>query len=293
MSHPTLIRTRHKLFALARKGMCQGDIAAKIGVARKNVNRILLRQVASASQEPGKSTAAIRKTTARQECALFRMVREDRFKSARALTERMRNLYGVRVGRRTINNQLVARGYRACRIPRKPLVTANHHRLRLDWSQQNLTVAAWSHVIWGDEWRFQLYPVYGHMRVRRLPGERFQQGCQGPSWRGFCPCLGAFHSGAKSPLVFLDRNVNGVVYRDIVWVNMVPFARQHFGDNFCCYALSFYGSYWLSVARGHHLNGPACTICYKLQICYKSYLLQYKWWIVQDFSMVKSKQIIT
>ena len=178
MSRPAPIRASHKLFALARKSMCQGDIAAKIAVARKNVNRIVLRQVATASQEPGKSAAALRKTTARQECALFRMVHEDRFKSARALIERMRNLYGVSVGRRTINNRLVARGYHARRIPRNPLVTANHHRLRIDWSRQNLTVAAWSHVIWGDEWSFQLYPVDGHMGVRRLPGECFQQDCQ-------------------------------------------------------------------------------------------------------------------
>ena len=38
-----------------------------------------------------------------------------------------------------------------------------------------MTVAAWSHVIWGDESHFQLYPVDGRMRT---PGERFQQDCQ-------------------------------------------------------------------------------------------------------------------
>ena len=60
----------------------------------------------------------------------------------------------------------------------------------------------------------------------RLPG------CPGPSQKGFCPCLGAFHGGAKSPPVLLDRNINGLVYRDILWDTLVPFARQHFGYNF-------------------------------------------------------------
>ena len=55
---------------------------------------------------------------------------------------------------------------------------------------------------------------------------------QGPGWRGFCPCLGAFHRGAKSPVVLLDRNVNGMVYRDILWDTLVPFARLKFGDDF-------------------------------------------------------------
>ena len=52
---------------------------------------------------------------------------------------------------------------------RSPLLTANHRRLRLEWAQRwrNLTVAYWQHVIFGDESRFQLYPVDGRLRVRR------------------------------------------------------------------------------------------------------------------------------
>ena len=52
-----------------------------------------------------------------------------------------------------------------------PRIT-NHHRFRLDWAWRwkNSTVAAWSHVIWGDESRFQLYAVDGGMIVLRLSG---------------------------------------------------------------------------------------------------------------------------
>ena len=63
---------------------------------------------------------APRKTTPRQDRALLRMVRQDRFLSARALTVRMRNLYGMRAGRTTVNNRLLSRGYRAyspCWLP--------------------------------------------------------------------------------------------------------------------------------------------------------------------------------
>ena len=129
--------------------------------------------------------------------ALLRKAHEDHFRITRALTERMRNLYGVHVGRKTINNTLVARGYPVCRILRKPLLTSSTVR-------------------------------------RTLPARL--QGWQGPSWRvqdgGSVHVWGAFHRGAKSPLVLLDRNVNGVVHRDILWDTLVPFARQHFGDDF-------------------------------------------------------------
>ena len=95
--------------------MCQDDIAARVRLE--------------------KSTGAPGKTTARQESALLRMVHEYRFKSDCALNERMKNLYGVCVGHKTINNGLVASGYRVCRTLRKPLLTANHRRLRLYWAR--------------------------------------------------------------------------------------------------------------------------------------------------------------
>ena len=180
MPRPTPMGIRHEVFALAREGIKQGAIAARVGLTRATVNRILKRHAATGSLVPGKSSGAPLKTTPRQDRALLRMVRQDRFLSAWALTARMRNLYGMRAGRTTVNNRLLSRGYRAYRPTKKPLLTANHRRLRLEWAQRwrNLTVAHWQHVIFGDESRFQLYPVDGRLRVRRLPGERSRPGCQ-------------------------------------------------------------------------------------------------------------------
>ena len=168
MPRPTPMSIRHEVFALAREGIKQGAIAARVGLTRATVNRILKRHAATGSLVPGKCSEAPRKTTPRQDRALLRMVRQDRFLSARALTAWMRNLYGMRAGRTTVNNRLLSRGYRAYRPTTKPLLTANHRRLRLNWAQRwrNLTVAHWQHVIFGDESRFQLYPVDGRLRVR-------------------------------------------------------------------------------------------------------------------------------
>ena len=115
----------------------------------------------------------------------------------------------VRAGRTTVNNRLLSRGYRAYRPTTKPLLTDNHRRLRLESVQRwrNLTVAHWQHVIFGDESRFQLYPVDGRLRVRRLPGERFRPACQAhrvQAGGGSVHVWGAFHNSAKSPLVLPD-----------------------------------------------------------------------------------------
>ena len=109
--------------------------------------------------------------------------------------------------------------------------------LRLEWAQRwrNLTVAHWQHVIFGDESRFQLYPVDGRLRVRRVPGERFRPGCQAhrvQAGGGSVHVWGAFHNSAKSPLVLPDGYLTAVFYRGILQNTLVPFARHYFGDNY-------------------------------------------------------------
>ena len=218
MPRPTPMGIRHEVFALAREGIKQGAIAARVGLTRATVNRILKRHAATGSLVPGKSSGAPRKTTPRQDRALLRMVRQDRFLSARALTARMRNLYGMRAGRTTVNNRLLSRCYRAYR-PTRPT-----------WQ-----VAHWQHVIFGDESRFQLYPVDGRLRVRRLPGERFWPGCQAhrvQAGGGSVHVWGAFPNSAKSPVVLPDGYLTGVLYRGILQNTLVPFARHYFGDNY-------------------------------------------------------------
>ena len=141
MPRPTPTGIRHEVFALAREGIKQGVIVARVGLTRATVNCILKRHAATGSLVPGKSSGAPRKTTHWQDHALLRMVRQDRLLSARALTARMRNLYGMRAGRTTVNNRLLSRGYWAYRPTTKPLLTANHRRLCLEWAQRwrNLT----------------------------------------------------------------------------------------------------------------------------------------------------------
>ena len=237
MPRPTPMGIRHEVFALAREGINQGSIAARVGLTRATVNCILKRHAATGSWVPGKSSGASRKTTPRQDRVLLRMVRQDRFLGARALTARMRNLYRMRAGHTTVNNRLLSRGYRAYRPTTKPLLTANHCRLRLEWAQrwQNLTVTHWQHIIFGDESRFQLYPVDGRLRVHRLPVERFRPGCQADRVQaggGSVHVWGAFHNSAKSPLVLPDGYLTGVLYRGILQNTLVPFARHYFGDNY-------------------------------------------------------------
>ena len=181
MPHPYNTGIRDEVPALAHEGMWQSVITGDVGLTHASVNGILRRHASTGTLLPGNFTWAPRKTTPCQDHALLRMVQQDRFISAPVLTAWMRNLCGMRDDRKTINNRPLSRGYRVYRPTEKPLLTCtSHRRLCLGCAQgwQNLTMAHWQHVNFGDEPRFKLYPVDDRLRVRRLHGEPFQQRCQ-------------------------------------------------------------------------------------------------------------------
>ena len=246
MPWSTPIGLRHDVLAVAHEGKRQYAIALRVGITHVTINYILLRHATTGSLGPGKSP----------------VFREDSFKSACALTERMRNLYGVRAGRKTINNRLETRGYRARRPLRKTPLTAHHRRMRLAWAQRgrNPTVAQWQHIIFGDESRFQLYPVDGQMGVCRLPGERFLEDSQVDRVQAggesihmqnhlLCSWIGTWMGWCTGPFYGTDWCHLKAAFR---WE--LPLSRRQ------CYASSCQGSHCLPPAGEHHQDGPAIKI---------------------------------
>ena len=139
----------------------------------------------------------------------------------------------------TVNRRLLEKGYWVRRPVKKPKLIARHkgRRLRFERQHHNFIVHHRRHVF-GDESRFLLHHVHGRVRVSWLRGEAlhndpndcvmFNQTGGG----GSVHVWGAIHHDDASDSVVLDRNVPGVLYQDILDQNLIPFARQHFQDNF-------------------------------------------------------------
>ena len=179
--------------------MRQSVIAGRVGLTRATANRILWRYVAIGTLVPP------RNTTPRQNRRLLRMVQQDRLPCLRTHTETLVD----------------------CQPPPSPLGVGT-----LMSEPDNGPLAA-CHLRWGVQIPTLL--GNGRPRVRRLPGECFQQRCQPDKVQaggGSVHDWGAFHSGAKPPLVLLDRYLTGELYRGILWNTLVLFAIQHFGDNY-------------------------------------------------------------
>ena len=161
------------------------------------------------------------------------MVGEGRFKSARSLIESLRNLHGVHVGRKTINKPTWGQSLPCSQDPEKAPVDCQSSPdpppIGTEVAELDYGCLVPPHL--GKWVTFSAVPCQRphdrSLTARRLLPERLP-GCQGPSggWRWFYPWW-AFHRVVKSPLVLRDRNVNGVVHRDILWDSLVPFARKH------------------------------------------------------------------
>lgn len=237
MPRPTDMGTRQSILVLSRTGMRQGAIAQSVGVTRATVNRILQRHQRTGNVAPDKSSGRPKVTTRRMDRFILLSVRRNRRVTVGTLQRRLRRDFGLNISLRTINNRLLSLGFRACRTVWFPKLTPQHRYNRRVWARrhQNLTVAHWGHVIFADESRFMLYRKDGRMRVRRMRGEALREADMGEAVAyggGSVHVWGAICSHGKSPLVVLDRNVNAVVYRDILANSLLPYARGLFGDNF-------------------------------------------------------------
>ena len=228
---------RNAMVVLAERGMSQGDIARELGVARCTVNRVLMRFQTTQSVAPNKSTGRPRSTTARQYRYLLRMIRRKRSLSSRMLQGRLVADLGLRVSREMVNRRLLENGLPSRRPLKFPKMTLEHRRQRRAWARryQNRTLAHWRHVIFADESRFLLYMQDGRLRVRRQRGEVLNEECMAETVAfggGSVHVWGAFCISGTAPLVILDRNVNGLVYRDILRNTLLPYARGVYGHNF-------------------------------------------------------------
>ena len=219
-----------------RNGRNYRDIAREVGVHRNTVYGIIKRFCERGNLDNRKSTGRPRKTNARDDRVLYRLVRENRRSSAQKLRrDWLRNL-NVVLSHRTVNRRLQSRGYKARRMVKVPKLTIRAKVVRREWAQRHINrpIGHWRHVIFCDESRFMLFRIDNRIRVCRLVGEAMHEDCLQENvaygggsvhvWGGIC------HLG-KATLRVLDRNVTGLFYRQILEEDLVPHAGPWYANN--------------------------------------------------------------
>ena len=127
--------SRWQIIGSHRAGLSTRQIAREFNINQSQVSRLLQRWRQTGGVDDRQRSGRPRLTSARQDRALLRTARQNRFLSARQL----RDIWGRHVSRRTTNRRLVAGGLRARRPRRKPVLLPRHKRNRLAWETYRQT----------------------------------------------------------------------------------------------------------------------------------------------------------
>ena len=126
---------------------------------------------------------------------------------------------------------------KARRPRKKPFLTKNHVESRLAWAKkyQDWTVVQWERVLFSDESNIEIFPDAYKQFVRRRAGEALSSNCTIPTVKHgggcvkFWACFGNYNPGV---VFFIEENLTGKLYRDILQHQMIPTAHRLIGQDF-------------------------------------------------------------
>ena len=156
---------RVSIWTLRNSGLSWNKIAKQVGKNRNNVRRIYKRVKFTGECTDQPRTGRPRKLNDRDARKVIDILRKSPAKTAEAVRKQANKDYNLQVSTSTIQRTFKRQGYVARVKRKKPLLTKQHRKRRLDWAKKHSTwtVDDWKRVIWSDETAFTL--VYSEGRV--------------------------------------------------------------------------------------------------------------------------------
>jgi len=170
---------RGRIIGMLEAGLSQREVARRLGCSRPAVKRWWDRFQETRGCKRKDGSGRPRLSDGRDDRYLVQYVKRHRFLSVERFRQQWRQACNIAASRSTINKRLVStklRSYRpAVRIPLGPA----HKAAWVQWCQEHAdwTEDQWRSVMWSDESRFCMDFHDGRIRVRRMPSERFVDGC--------------------------------------------------------------------------------------------------------------------
>lgn len=222
---------RGRIVGMREAGMALRVIANRLGRNASTVLRCWRSWTEEQRQQRRRGSGAVRRTNDREERLLRINAFRDRFSTSRSVANEWLAATGQRLSIRTVYRRIRSFGLQSYR-PRLILpLTQRHRDARLQWCQERAQWdQEWNRVVFSDESRFCLWAHDGRRRVRRRRGERREvQYClerETALTRGVT-VWGAIAYGSRSPLVFLQGNLNAQGYiNDILEPVTLPYLQE-------------------------------------------------------------------
>ena len=107
------------------------------------------------------------KTTSRDDREILRMIKKNRFESAKNIANHLKSLTGNTISLTSIRNHIHKAGFSGCIARKKPFLTKNHMKRRMNFAKKYYLMPAsfWKKVLWSDESKFNLKKSDGAQRV--------------------------------------------------------------------------------------------------------------------------------
>ncbi|CAF1538257.1 unnamed protein product [Adineta ricciae] len=217
-------------------GDSERDIVTKTFMPRTSIHRIIAKY---------KSTKCIgnligrgrkRKTTPQTDRLIQRKIKTDRRKSAASVKAELKTSLNIAISESTIRRRLHEIGLHGRVARKKPYVNKVNRGKRLEYARtyREQPLGYWDNVIWSDESKFNLFGSDGKVMVWRTTKEELDPKCMVPTVKhggGNVKCWGCFSSCGVGNLVFIDGNMTGEMYRDILDKNLLQSVRKLGLDN--------------------------------------------------------------
>ena len=211
---------RSQVIALSERGFSQRFIAGELHVPRSTVGGIRARYKKDGRVHDSPRSGRPRLLSIRDERLAVRMLNEPKSGSAIVVGRKLR-AHGLRLCDETVRRCFRRRGLQSRAKRKKPLLTKKHRHKRLRWAKgvKEYEVEDWSHVIWSDESKFNVFGSDGRQYCWRDPTEPLRDCHINPTVKhggGSIMVWGCMSWAGVGNLDRIDGIMNLQVYLDIL-----------------------------------------------------------------------------
>ncbi|KAI6656175.1 hypothetical protein LOD99_1508 [Oopsacas minuta] len=192
------------------------QISSLLNVSLSSIHSIVSRWKKFGNPENLPRSGRPRKLLQRDIRVVKRIVRKNRFKTLKLLSNQV-NESSINISKRTLGRTLKEIGFKSCMRAKKLHISEKNRKQRLSFylNCKSFSPRDWADIIWSDESRFKLFNSDGRVRVWRESNQRFNPNnvtrtLQGNG--GSVLVWGCYYGNTLGPLIFVEQNVTSHVY---------------------------------------------------------------------------------
>ena len=212
-------------------GDSEREIACKLLIPRNSVNYMITKYKSTKCIGNMIGRGRKGKTTIHTDRIIQRQIKTDRRKSSTSVKAELQTELNITSPETTIRRRAHEIGLYGRVARKKPYLNKANRGKRLEYARtyREKPLCFWNNVIWSDESKFNLFGSDKKVMVWRSTKEELEPRCTVPTVKhggGNVKCWGCFSSSGVGNLVFIDENMTGELYRDILQKNLLQSAKK-------------------------------------------------------------------